>query len=35
MPLDPSYAQLADDGLFYKADNPYLHTAVDTILNLK
>lgn len=35
MPLDPAYAQLADEGLFYKADNPYLEDAVNKILNLK
>ena len=27
MPLDPAYAELADAGLFYKADNPYLEDA--------
>lgn len=35
MPLDPAYAQLADEGLFYKADNPYLEDAVNKILNLE
>lgn len=35
MPLDPAYAQLADQGLFYKADNPYLEDAVNQILNLE
>ena len=27
IPLDPAYAELADEGLFYKADNPYLEGA--------
>ena len=31
MPLDPAYAELADAGLFYKADNPYLEDAVKKI----
>ncbi len=31
MPLDPDYAKLADEGLFYKADNPYLQAAVDKV----
>ena len=35
MPLDPAYAELADQGLFYKADNPYLEDAVNKILNMK
>ncbi len=35
MPLDPDYARLADQGLFYKADNPYLEDAVNQILNLE
>ena len=34
MPLDPSYAELADQGLFYKADNPYLEDAVKKIENM-
>ncbi len=34
MPLDPAYAELADQGLFYKADNPYLEDAVNKILDL-
>ena len=27
MPLDPSYAQAADEGSFYQIDNPYLESA--------
>ena len=34
MPLDPAYAELADQGLFYKADNPYLEGAVKKIENM-
>lgn len=34
MPLDPSYAQLADEGLFYKADNPYLEAAAKVLTNM-
>ena len=34
MPLDPAYAELADQGLFYKADNPYLERAVEEISKL-
>lgn len=34
MPLDPAYAELADAGLFYKADNPYLEDAVKKIENM-
>ena len=34
MPLDPAYAELADEGLFYKADNPYLEDAVKKIENM-
>ena len=34
MPLDPAYAELADAGLFYKADNPYLEDAVKKIKNM-
>ena len=34
MPLDPSYAELADQGIFYKADNIYLDEAVKKIQNL-
>ena len=34
MPLDPAYAELADQGLFYKADNPYLEDAVKKIENM-
>lgn len=31
MPLDPAFAQLADEGIFYKADNIYLDDAVNKI----
>ena len=31
MPLDPAFAQLADQGIFYKADNIYLDDAVKKI----
>ncbi len=34
MPLDPACAQIADDGLFDKADNLYLDKAVDVISKL-
>lgn len=34
MPLDPDFAQLADDGLFHLADNPYLADAVKKIAEL-
>ena len=34
MPLYPAYAELADAGLFYKADNPYLEDAVKKIENM-
>lgn len=34
MPLDPAYAELADQGIFYKADNPYLDDAVEKISKL-
>lgn len=33
MPLDPAYAELADAGIFYKADNIYLEDAVEAISN--
>ncbi len=35
MPLDSAYAELADEGLFYKADNPYLEDAVKKIENMR
>ena len=35
MPLDPAYAELADQGLFYNADNPYLEDAVNKISNME
>lgn len=31
MPLDPSYAEAADNGLFYQMDNPYLEVAKDVL----
>ena len=34
MPLDPAYAELSDQGLLYKADNPYLEDAVKKIENM-
>ena len=34
MPLDPAYAQLADEGIFYKADNIYLNKAIEVLENL-
>ncbi|MCC8141267.1 MAG: Mrp/NBP35 family ATP-binding protein [Lachnospiraceae bacterium] len=34
MPLDPAYAEIADAGLFGKADNLYLDQAVDLISKL-
>ena len=34
MPLDPAFAQLADDGIFYKADNIYLDDAINKLTEL-
>ena len=34
MPLDPAYAELSDQGMFYKADNIYLNDAVEKILKM-
>lgn len=34
MPLDPAYAALADDGIFYKADNIYLDKAIEKLADL-
>ncbi len=34
IPLDPAFAQIADEGLFDKADNPYLDKAVELISEL-
>ncbi|MCD8323582.1 MAG: Mrp/NBP35 family ATP-binding protein [Clostridiales bacterium] len=34
MPLDPASAELADSGIFYKADNIYLEKAVELIAEL-
>lgn len=34
MPLDPAYAQLADEGIFYKADNIYLNKAIEVLEKL-
>ena len=29
LPLNPDYAKLADDGMFYKIENPYLEDAIE------
>ena len=34
MPLDPAYAELADQGIFYKADNLYLADAIKKLENM-
>ena len=34
LPLDPVYAQQADDGDFYNTENPYLAKAVEVLKNL-
>ncbi len=34
LPLDPAFAELADAGLFYKADNIYLDKAIEVIAGL-
>lgn len=34
LPLDPAYAQAADDGIFYEMENPYLDAAVKKLENL-
>ncbi len=34
MPLDPAYAELADAGLFHKADNLYLDRAVEILAGM-
>ena len=34
MPLDPEYARLADEGEFYKVENPYLEDAADKVENV-
>lgn len=34
LPLDPTYAQQADDGQFYKTENPYLAKGVEILKSL-
>ena len=34
MPIDPAYAQSADEGRFFEMDNPYLVAGVDVLKNL-
>ncbi|MBQ8280249.1 MAG: Mrp/NBP35 family ATP-binding protein [Roseburia sp.] len=34
MPIDPAYAQSADEGRFFEMENPYLATGVDVLKNL-
>lgn len=34
LPLDPSYAEAADNGMFYDIENPYLDAAVDVLKNI-
>lgn len=34
MPLDPAYAELADQGIFYKADNIYIDKALEKLTSL-
>ena len=34
MPIDPAYAQSADEGRFFEMDNQYLAAGVDTLKNL-
>ena len=31
LPLNPDYAKLADDGMFYKIENPYLEDAIEVL----
>ncbi|MEE1303626.1 MAG: Mrp/NBP35 family ATP-binding protein [Agathobacter sp.] len=35
MPLDPSYAEAADEGMFYKVDNKYLEAGFEALEALK
>ena len=34
MPIDPAYAQKADEGRFFEMDNPYIAAGVDVLKNL-
>lgn len=34
LPLDPSYAETADEGKFYEIENPYLDAAVEVLKNI-
>lgn len=34
MPIDPAYAQSADEGRFFEMDNPYIAAGVDVLKNL-
>lgn len=34
LPLDPAYAQAADEGVFYQQENPYLEAAVKKLENV-
>ncbi|MEY8391757.1 ATP-binding protein [Lachnospiraceae bacterium] len=34
MPLDPQFARMADEGAFYKIENPYVSGAVEKVENL-
>ena len=33
-PLNPDYAKLADDGMFYKIENPYLKEAIEVLKSI-
>ena len=34
LPLNPDYAKLADDGMFYKIENPYLKEAIEVLKSI-
>ena len=34
LPLNPDYAKLADDGMFYKIENPYLEDAIEVLKSI-
>ena len=34
LPVDPAYAEKADEGKFFEIDNPYLAAGVETLKNL-
>jgi len=34
LPVDPAYAEKADEGKFFEIDNPYLADGVETLKNL-